>query len=452
MGNCCKKRILSKILLTEEKSKSNLENELYIIESSENSSTDDESNNTIVKINYENKKNIIENLNIFENKNKNEEKQPGEKNSHEKEKEEIKEDVKAILIDVKEEKDQIRNKNNDIKNGETVLNIKEIKEENLIGKKGIEEKENKKENLIIEEKIDEAKENEDKKEYRSLEQEKVKIEIHKNEENDEEEIENEEHKLLMPYELIYRDYLDEKIDGTDVFDKKWYSDLEKGKIIYSKRSILAMIKAAFENKNQEFKEIYNKDTLSIAVNCNGSFLTNQFQVVRSIYKVNKDIYPPNTSIRMISKYLNYIKERSSWDPQIKLYKVIEGSEEGKEVKCIVQNWLKSPMFLVSERDIIEKRYEFYYEQKFYSCMSSVNDDYYPLDKKVTRINDIIFIEELYKENDNIILKAITQMNTKVNLPQAIMNATVPTKLGEFYKGLANAMNKDYENGKLIFEE
>ena len=64
----------------------------------------------------------------------------------------------------------------------------------------------------------------------------------------------------------------------------------------------------------------------------------------------------------------------------------------------------------------------------------------------------MFIEELYKENDNIILKAITQMNTKVNLPQTIMNATLPTKLSDFYKGLANAMNNDYENGKLIFEE
>ena len=43
--------------------------------------------------------------------------------------------------------------------------------------------------------------------------------------------------------------------------------------------------------------------------------------------------------------------------EIKTYKVIEGNEEGKEIKCIVQNWLKSPMFLVSERDLVEKRYE-----------------------------------------------------------------------------------------------
>ena len=263
---------------------------------------------------------------------------------------------------------------------------------------------------------------------------------------------NEKKNLLMPYELILKDYLDEKIDSTDVFDKKWYSDLEKDKIIYSKRSIIAFIKSCFDEKNTEFIQLYNKDPLIIAINSNGIFLSNEFQVVRSIYTVNKSIYPPKTSIRMIAKYLNFIKERSSWDTQLKSYKIIEGTENGSEVKCIVHNWLKSPMFLVSERDIIDKRYEFFYDGKFYSCESSVNDDYYPLEENVTRINDIISIEELYEENENIVLKAITQMNTKVSLPQAIVNATLAKKLLDFYKGLADAMNNEFENGKLVFED
>ena len=259
-------------------------------------------------------------------------------------------------------------------------------------------------------------------------------------------------KVKMPYEEILKDYLDEKIDGTEVFDKKWYSNLEKDKIIYSKRSIIAMINSAFDDKNEEYKEIYNKEPLVIAIKSTGSFLSDQFQVIRSVYTVNKNIYPPNTTIRMITKYLIYIKERSSWDTQLKLYKVIEGSEEGNEVKCLVQNWTKSPMFLVSERDIVEKRYDFYHEGKFLSFASSVNDDYYPIEKKVTRITDIIFIEELYEEDNNIILKALTQMDAKVSLPQAIVNATLSTKLLDFYNGLAKAMNKDYKEGKLVFED
>ena len=155
---------------------------------------------------------------------------------------------------------------------------------------------------------------------------------------------------------------------------------------------------------------------------------------------------------MIAKYMLNTKERNSWDPQFKLYKVIEGSEEGKEVKCILHNWMKSPMFLVSERDIVEKRFDFFYEGKFYSYESSVNDDYIPLEENVTRINDIICVQSISEENDNIVFRAITQMDAKVSLPQAIINTTLSGKLSDFYKGIINGINKDYEEGNLVFED
>ena len=260
-----------------------------------------------------------------------------------------------------------------------------------------------------------------------------------------------EKKELMPYEIVLKDYLDEKIDDTEVFDKKWYSDLEKDKIIYSKRSIIAMENKVFDEKNEEYKEIYNKPPLFIAIKA-GSFIIDQFQVTKNTYIINKNVFPKNTSIKMIAKYMLNTKERNSWDPQFKLYKVIEGSEEGKEVKCILHNWMKSPMFLVSERDIVEKRFDFFYEGKFYSYESSVNDDYIPLEENVTRINDIICVQSISEENDNIIFRALTQMDAKVSLPQAIINTTLSGKLSDFYKGIINGINKDYEEGNLVFED
>ena len=256
----------------------------------------------------------------------------------------------------------------------------------------------------------------------------------------------------MPYEIILKDYLDEKIDGTELFDKKWYNNFEKDKIIYSKRSILAMINKAFDDKNNEFKEFYNKPPLKVSAKESGSFINGEYNVIKSIYKVNKNAYPPNTSAKMISKYITYVKERTRWDSQLKLYEVIEGNEEGKEVKCIVHNWMKSPMFLVSERDSVEKRYEFCYEGKIYIFESSVNDDYYPLDEDVIRITNFIFIQVIYEENDNIIIEGLTQVNPKVNLPQAVLIATIPTKLLDYLNGLEKGINKDFEEGKLVFED
>lgn len=271
-------------------------------------------------------------------------------------------------------------------------------------------------------------------------------------ENDNKDNNEQENKEAMPYEIYLKDYLDEKIDNSEIFDNKWYNDIEKGKIIYSKRVIVAMINKAFDEKNEEFKQIYNKPPLTLFIKSTGSFITEEFQVSKNVYIANKNSFPKNTSIKMISKYMLNSKERSSWDPQIKSYTIIEGSEDGKEVKCILHNWTKSPMFLVSERDCVDKRYDFFYEGKFYSFESSVNDDYIPIDEKVTRINDIIFIQQVYEENENIIFKALTQMNAKVSLPQAIINATLSGKLLDFYKGVIDAINRDFDEGKLIFED
>ena len=269
-------------------------------------------------------------------------------------------------------------------------------------------------------------------------------------------IENEkldsEEKKLMPYELYLKDYLDESIDNSEVFDKKWYSDIEKDNIIFSKRSIIALMNQAFDDKNKEFKEIYNNPPLAISIKSKGSFITDQYQVLKSIFTANKSSFPKNTSLKMISKYMLNSKERNSWDTQFKLYEIIEGSEEGKEVKCILHNWIKSPIFLVSERDVVDKRYDFFHNGRFYSFESSVNDDYIPLEENVIRINDIIYIQEIYEENESIVFRTMSQMNSKVNLPQAVINTTLPGKILSFCNGVINAMNNDFDEGKLVFED
>jgi hypothetical protein len=254
----------------------------------------------------------------------------------------------------------------------------------------------------------------------------------------------------MPYHIELRDYLDEKIDDTEVFDKTWYSDIEKDKIRYTKRSIIALFNKTFDDT--EFKNIHNKPPLTLDVKSSGTFITNKLQITRNIYTAPISSFPKGVSLRMISRYMLNVKERSSWDKSLKSYTIIEGNENGKEIRCIVHNWMKSPMFFVSERDLVEKRFDFFHEGKFYSYESSVNDDYIPLEENVTRINDIICVQSISEENDNIVFRAITQMDAKVSLPQAIINTTLSGKLSDFYKGIINGINKDYEEGNLVFED
>ena len=108
------------------------------------------------------------------------------------------------------------------------------------------------------------------------------------------------------------------------------------------------------------------------------------------------------------------------------------------------------MFLVSERDIVEKRYDFYYNGSYYNYESSVNDKFLPPEEGVTRIFDIISLQEIHDEGDNFVFRTITQMDAKVSLPQSLINTTLSGKLKNFYEGIIKAMNNDYEKGQLVF--
>lgn len=112
--------------------------------------------------------------------------------------------------------------------------------------------------------------------------------------------------------------------------------------------------------------------------------------------------------------------------------------------------MKSPVFFMSERDIIDKKYDFYENGILYSFESSVNDNYIEIPKGVTRITDLIFINS-YTENDNeFIIRNINQVNYKMNSPNSLLCVTVSGKVPNWYKKCIDVMNKDYQNGKYTF--
>lgn len=71
------------------------------------------------------------------------------------------------------------------------------------------------------------------------------------------------------------------------------------------------------------------------------------------------------------KDLVYVPElRISWDDGYKEFTKIEGNNE----VYVIKSWMKSPMFIISERDIVDKRIEFFKEDIYYNFASSINDD------------------------------------------------------------------------------
>ena len=54
------------------------------------------------------------------------------------------------------------------------------------------------------------------------------------------------------------------------------------------------------------------------------------------------------------------------------------------------------------------------------------------------------LEKYLRDNCPSNLEVRTQIDSKVSLPQSVVNSTLPSKLSNFYKNLSNAMNNDYK--------
>ena len=100
------------------------------------------------------------------------------------------------------------------------------------------------------------------------------------------------------------------------------------------------------------------------------------------------------------------------------------------------------MIFVSERDIVDKRYDFYVNDIYYDFSSSANDDFVPIDEDIVRMTDHCSVCKIYEENNNFNIISITQVDSKYNLPKAMLSIQLPVKYKEWYDSLINAINEE----------
>ena len=97
---------------------------------------------------------------------------------------------------------------------------------------------------------------------------------------------------------------------------------------------------------------------------------------------------------------------------------------------------------MSEREIIDKRYDFYENDIYYDFSSSVKDDFIPLDEDVVRITDLCSMYKIYEEGDFFNIVSITQLDTKYNLPNSLLSFQLPVSYKKWYDALVNGINED----------
>ena len=151
-----------------------------------------------------------------------------------------------------------------------------------------------------------------------------------------------------------------------------------------------------------------------------------------------DFTRKDVTVKLIEKYLNDETLRIKWDSTIRYYKIIE--RQSDEV-YIYHYICKSPMIFVSERDIVDKRIDYYIDGTYYNFSSSVKNDIVPEDEDIVRLMDYISVFKLYEEEDSFMIIALTQVDMKVTVPLPLLSVQLPIKYKEWYDGLINEINK-----------
>ena len=206
----------------------------------------------------------------------------------------------------------------------------------------------------------------------------------------------------------------------------------------TKEKILDIINYEFL-ESEDYKIFYNKEHLILSSK-DSSFLTKNFPLIKMEYKIPKKEFDKDIGIEDIVNTLKDFKNRILWDENIKEMEIMEEFDNS----FIIHTSYNKPIFFISERDIIEKKVDFYFNNKYYSYSSSVSDELnekYKENEDVMRILNYISVYIIEEDEENFYFKSLNQLDYKMNIPNTLMNITLPMKIINWYKKLEKAVKK-----------
>ena len=226
-----------------------------------------------------------------------------------------------------------------------------------------------------------------------------------------------------------------------IFPLKYLNSTETNqsfKFEFTRENIISFIEEQI-NDNNSFRSLVNKNDFDIYIRESGSIFSSEFPMIKMFYKIPKSIFTRSgVTVKLIDDYMNDPEKRLKWDKTIRHYKIVE--RQNDEI-YLLHYIIKSPMLFVSERDIVDKRFDFYQNDIYYDFSSSVKDDLIPIEEGVMRITDHCSVCKIYEENDFFNIISITQVDSKFNVPPAMLSVQLPIKYKDWYDAMINEINE-----------
>ena len=217
-------------------------------------------------------------------------------------------------------------------------------------------------------------------------------------------------------------------------DSPLICDFEKGVITFTKNGFLKLFDELWNLDN--FKSVYDKDDVTLEIRYEGTPMNTNFYLIRGTYKLKKSELKYNKDIDSIMDYCYDLNLRMMWDDTLKLFEKYEGNDN-----CyIVCTWGKSPVFFVSERETIEKRFRFNKDNSTYIMSTSIPLDIYETKEGVVRFIDYLNLFKVSDEGDYILFSSLNQVDFKMPIPQMLINMTLPTTTKNWYNNIKKFSN------------
>ena len=217
-------------------------------------------------------------------------------------------------------------------------------------------------------------------------------------------------------------------------DSPLICDYEKKRITFTKNGLIKLFDTLWDLDN--YKNVYDKDNLFLAIRYEGTPMNDKFYLIKGIYTLPKEELKYNKDIESLMDICYDFTLRNTWDEALKSVEKYEGND----FAYIVCTWGKSPVFFVSERETIEKRFRFSRGNSTYIMSTSIPLDIYEPKEGVVRFVDFLNLFKISDEGENILFYSLNQVDFKMPIPQMLINMTLPSTSKTWYKNIKNFAN------------
>ena len=217
-------------------------------------------------------------------------------------------------------------------------------------------------------------------------------------------------------------------------DSPLICDYEKGVITFTKNGFIKLFDELWVLDN--YKSVYDQNDLIIELRYEGTPMNDKFYLIRSSYKFQKSELKYNKDVDSFIDYCYDVNLRMMWDESLKLFEKYEGND----YNYIICTWGKSPVFFVSERETIEKRFRFSKGNSTYIMSTSIPLDIYEPKEGVVRFVDFINFFKVSDEGDYLSFLTLNQVDFKMPIPQMLINMTLPSTTKTWYKNIKKFCN------------